>query len=342
MDDVAQRAGVSKSSVSRVLNSVSGTVTPETTRRVLDAMDELGYVPNAVAASLKYRRTLTVGLILADLGNPFFALVVTGLEQTFREAGYRLLVTSSGGDHEHEVEQTQLLIEQQVDALLVATSALSGEHIERVVARGIPAMFIDSCLDEPRLDSVLTDNEAGARAVAAHLADLGHRNIAIVRGLPADSSSTERVDGALAELSERGIDVPPEMVFYGDCAVPGGHDAAMRALRLDPLPTALFVTNNLMTVGAMRAIAELGLRIPDDLSLAAFDDMDWFPIADPPITAVAQSALDIGREAAQRMLARLRGDGPASTKPSTIRLPAKLIVRGSTAPVSESDPKAAR
>src|SRR4051794_12554556 len=112
MDDVAQRAGVSKSSVSRVLNSVSGTVTAETTRRVLDAMEELGYVPNAVAASLKYRRTMTVGLILADLGNPFFALVVTGLEQTFREAGYRLLVTSSGGDHEHEVEQTQLLIEQ--------------------------------------------------------------------------------------------------------------------------------------------------------------------------------------------------------------------------------------
>jgi LacI family transcriptional regulator len=330
MDDVAQLAGVSKSSVSRVLNGVPGTVTAATTARVHDAMAQLGYVPNAIAAGLKHRRTRTIGLVLPDLGNPFFARVVTGLEQTLQDAGYRLLLTSTGADQQREVEQTQLLMEHQVDAMVIATSALSGQHVRRVVERGVPVIFVDSCLGDPPLDCVLTDNAGGARAAARHLFGLGHREIAIVCGLAADSSTSERLEGAIAELEERGVHLPPEMVFHGDSAVQGGYEAALLAMQRPSRPTALFVMNNLMTVGALRAIAELGLRVPEHLALVAFDDMDWFPIADPPITAVAQPAVEIGVRAAERILGRLEGGHAAPAE--TIRLPSRLIVRGSTGP----------
>ncbi|HEY1367853.1 MAG TPA: LacI family DNA-binding transcriptional regulator [Gaiellaceae bacterium] len=330
MDDVARAAGVSKSSVSRALNGVPGTVAPATAARVRRAMEELGYVPNAVAASLKYQRTKTVGLVLPDLGNPFFALVAAGVEAEISGAGYSLLVANTGNDHERETSATRMLLERQVDALLIGSSSLAGNHLRLALGRGVHVALVDSHPRRFSVDCITADNRGGAAEATAHLLALGHRDLGVIAGLADDSSAAERLQGVRATLDAAGLRLPHERCHAGDFGIASGREGAHALLGGPDPPTALFVANNLMTVGAMRGIADLGLRIPDDVSLVGFDDMDWYPLASPPITAVAQPAHEIGRRAARRLLERIRGT--RRSRPRTELLPTELIVRASTAP----------
>lgn len=329
MDDVARAAGVSKSAVSRAVNRVPGAVAPATADKVWRAVEELGYVPNAIAASLKHQRTRTVGLLLSDLGNPFFALVAAGVEGEIRAAGFTLLVANTGNDHERETALTRTLLERQVDALLIASSGPGGEHLQLALGRGVHVVLVDSHPRQVTVDCVMADNRGGAEQAMRHLLDLGHEEIGVISGLDNDSTAVERLEGARETLTAVGLELPEDRCFAGDFGIASGYDGARTLLARRPRPTALFITNNLMTVGAMLAIGELGHRIPRDLSLVGFDDMDWYPLADPPITAVSQPALEIGRRAAQELLAQLRGT--RRRKPRTTLLPTELIVRGSTA-----------
>lgn len=331
MVDVARAAGVSKSSVSRAINHVPGGVTLEVAERVQRAIEELGYVPNAIAASLKHRRTKTVGLILPELGNPFFALVASGIEAAIRDAGYTLLVANTSNDHARETAVTRTLLERQIDALLVASCGPGGEHLRLAIDRGVHVVLLDTHPQELTTDCVMADNHKGAADAVRHLLDLGHTDIGVITGLLAnDSSAAERLAGARQALAEAGLELPEGRCVSGDYGSDSGDRGARVLLSATDRPTALFVTNNLMTLGALRAIAELGLSVPGDVSLVGFDDMDWYPIAQPPITAVAQPAYEIGLEAARRLLLRARRG--RSLKPITTRLPTELIVRASTAP----------
>lgn len=330
MDDVARVAGVSKSSVSRAVNDVPGTVAPATAERVRRAIEELGYVPNAVAASLKHQRTRTVGLVLPDLGNPFFALVAAGVESEISDAGYSLLVANTGNDHDRETSATRMLLERQVDALLIASSGLSGDHLRLAVDRGVHVVLVDSHPRRITTDCVMADNRGGAAQATAHLLELGHRDLGVIGGHANDSSAAERLQGVRSTMVTAGLHLPRDRCFAGDFGIESGRQGAHALLASSDRPTGLFVANNLMTVGAMRGIAELGLRIPDDVSLVGFDDMEWYPLASPPITAVAQPAHEIGRRAARRLLERIRGT--RRSRPRTELLPTQLIVRGSTAP----------
>lgn len=339
MDDVARHAGVSKTSVSRVLNNVPGSVAARTASRIWEAVTDLGYVPNAVAASLKHQRTRTIGLILTDLGNPFFAAVAAGVESTIQEAGYSLVVSNTANDATREAALVRVLLERQIDALLVATSAESDDHLRAAVERGVHVVLVDShpmrlSLD---LDRVMVDNHAGAYEAAKHLLDLGHRDIGVVGGRPGDSSSIGRIEGVGEALRHAGVDLRPEWIVEGDFTVATGYECATTLLMREPRPSALFVANNLMTVGAMRAIADLTLVVPRDLSLVGFDDMDWYPIANPPITAVGQPAYEIGVRAAERLLLRIRRE--RQPPPETILLSTKLVVRESTAPPNRRRPE---
>jgi LacI family transcriptional regulator len=329
IDDIARRVGVSKSSVSRALNGVPGGVTRSIAEQVHRAADELGYVPNAIAASLKHQRTKTVGLVLPDLENPFFARVVVGIESEVSRAGYSLLLANTGHDREREVAATHMLLERQVDALVIASSGPGGEHLRLAVARGIHVVLVDSHPHDTTVDCVLADNRGGAAQATRHLVDLGHVHIGAVGAVESDSSSIERIEGLRETLAASGLELHERHCARGDFGLSSGYDGARSLLDSGDRPSALFVLNNLMTVGALRAIADLGLIIPDDISLIGFDDMDWYPIANPPITAVAQPAEAIGREAGKRLLRQVRSK--RVVPPRTIRLATQLIVRASTA-----------
>jgi LacI family transcriptional regulator len=329
MDDVARAAGVSKSAVSRVLNRVPAAASPATAKKVWRAVEELGYVPNAIAASLKHQRTKTIGFVLSDLGNPFFALVAAGFEEVISDAGYTLLVANTGYDHEREVALTRTLLARQVDALLIASAGPGDKHLRAALDRGVRVVLVDSHPRRISVDCVMSDNRGGAAQAIRHLLELGHQDIGVITGRDNDSSSVERLEGARETLLSAGLELPESRTYAGDFGISGGADGARTLLTLQPRPTALFVTNNLMTLGTMRALGELGARVPHDISLVAFDDMDWFPIANPPITAVSQPGYEIGRSAAQRLLDRLHGTSRRA--PRTILLETELIVRGSTA-----------
>jgi len=286
----------------------------------LQAVEELGYVPNAIAASLKNQRTKTVGLILPDLGNPFFALMAAGIEAEISDAGYTLLIANTANDHERETSLTRTLLERQVDALLIASTGPS-----------VHVVLLDSHPRRLTTDCVMVDNRRGAANATRHLLALGHTDIGVISGLLAnDSSAAERLDGVKRALAAAGLKLPAHRCISGDYEMASAEEGAWTLLASPDRPTALFVTNNLMTLGALRAIAQLDLSVPDDLSLVGFDDMDWYPVANPPITAVAQPAYEIGARAAQRLLLRIRSR--RRLKPEKILLPTELIVRASTAP----------
>ena len=331
MADVARRAGVSKSSVSRAINRVPGGVAPAVAERVQKAVEELGYVPNAIAASLANRRTRTVGLILPDLGNPFFALVAAGIEDAMRAAGFTLLVANTSNDHARETAVTRTLLERQVDALLIASCGPGDEHLRLAIDRGVHVVLVDTHPQEVTTDCVCADNGRGAAEAVQHLLALGHTDIGVITGLLAnDSSAAERLAGVRATLAGAGIELRPDRWVSGDYEAGSGDIGARTLFEGADRPTALFVTNNLMTLGALRAIAALGLSVPGDVSVVGFDDMDRYPLVDPPVTAVAQPAFEIGARAAERLLERVeRG---RELQPETIRLPTRLIVRASTAP----------
>lgn len=331
IDDIARTVGVSKSSVSRALNHVPGGVGAEVADRVLQAAQDLGYVPNAIAASLKNQRTKTVGLILPDLGNPFFALVAAGIEAEISDAGYTLLIANTANDHDREISLTRALLERQVDALLIASTGPAGGHLQLALDRGVHVVLLDSHPRRLMADCVMADNRRGAADAIGHLLELGHTEIAVITGLLAnDSSAGERLEGVRRALKAAGLTLPPRRCVSGDYEMASAEEGARQLLCSPDRPTALFVTNNLMTLGALRAIAQLGLSVPGDISLVGFDDMDWYPVANPPVTAVAQPAYEIGARAAQRLLLRIRSR--RRLKPEKILLPTELIVRASTAP----------
>lgn len=331
IEDLARAVGVSKSSVSRALNGVPGGVTAEVADRVRAAAERMGYVPNMLAASLKNQTTRTVGLVLPDLGNPFFALVAAGIEAEISSAGYTLLVANTANDHTRETLLTRTLLERQVDALLIASTGPSGNHLELAIDRGVHVVLVDSHPRKLMTDCVMADNKGGSAAAIAHLLDLGHRDIGVITGVPSeDSSAAERLEGVRRSLRQAGVDLPASRFASGDYVMGRAEEVAKKLLEPRDRPTALFVTNNLMTTGTLRAIHAFGLRVPDEISLIGFDDMDWYPVADPPVTTVAQPAYEIGARAAQRLLMRIRSK--RQLKPRTILLPTELIVRGSTAP----------
>lgn len=334
MQDVAREAGVSTATVSRVLAGFKGATSDETAKRVRDVAASLGYVVNSVAASLRKERSSSVGLILADVANPFFGSLASGVEQTLTSQGFSVLLASSGNDADEEQRLLRLMAEKQVDAVIIASSAASGAHINEAIARGMRIVLVDSELPDVDADTVVVDNQAAARSAIEHLLDLGHRQIAIVTGQLQASFDRERLAGYQQALAGRGLKPLKKLTLGGDSSYEGGRTAVAQLLRKQPGVTAIFASNNLMSMGAITAVLEAGLRLPEDISLVGFDDMEWYPIFKPAISAVAQPAYQLGQVAAQRLLERFAAD---SVLPCTrVVLPTQLIVRASTAVPSPS------
>lgn len=324
--DVARAAGVSTATAARALGGY-GHASPAARRKVSESARRLGYRPNVVARALVSRATTTVGLVVGDIENPFFAAAARGLADVMDAHGYTVLLANADEDAGRERRAVDALRARQVDGMVVVPApGASPEHLAELVTAGVPLVLLDRAVVGVAADSVLARNVAGARAAVAHLAGLGHRRIGVVSDSPEITSSAERIQGYRQALRAAGIAPEPGLISIGGPTRDDGEAAALRLLDRPDRPTAVFTANNFMTVGALRAARSLGLRIPEDVALVGFDDLDWTTLVQPPVTVVRQPVADLGRVAGERLLRRLEGDaGP----PRRIRLDANLIVRGS-------------
>jgi LacI family transcriptional regulator len=328
--DVANLAGVSQTTVSQVLNDADIAIPEETRQRILDAMNELGYVPNRMARSLRSGETCTIGMIVPDSANPFFAEVARGVEDASFEQGYSVILCNSDGNLDKELLYSDVLTEMQIDGILFIAAGLSKEHIQTLQERRIPLVVVDREIPDIALDSVLADNTKGGWLATRHLIELGHHRIGCIQG-PSDlSPSADRIIGYRRALEEAGIPVDEEIIVRGGFQYEGGHQATRRLLAGEKPPTAIFACNDLMAVGAISAAVEMGYQIPDDLSVVGYDDLPLARFANPPLTTVVQPKHEIGTIAATMLLERIRDmDAPSHRRV----LDTSMCVRRSTAHV---------
>ena len=335
INDVAKRAGVSAMTVSRVINS-TGYASSETRARVEAAVKDLGYVPNALARQLRSKRTKTIALVVSDISNPFFTTIARGVEDVAASHGFSVMYCNTDEDEAEEEQYLRVLIERQVDGVLLVPARSSGESFRLLRDHRMPVVVLDRRVAARRVDTVRCDSEAGAHALASHLVELGHRDVAVLTGARTISTSVDRVAGCRRALEEAGLDLADARVLFGGFMFghsnqADGHRMALQVLDGQaPLPTALFCANNFIAFGAIRALRERGLHVPDDVSVVAFDDLPDEWVSDPFLTCAAQPAYDIGHRGAELLLGQVSGDHEPTGQ--AVVLPFELIIRRSSGP----------
>ncbi len=324
--DVARKAGVSIATVSRALHSPEG-VREAARVRVEEAAKELNYLPNTVARSLRMSKTQVVGVIVTDIENPFFTSVVRSIENVLLESDYFLILFNSDEDEEREKILLKILRGENVAGIILVPSIKDSTVYRELMGLGIPLVAIDrlppSDLD---IDRVSITNEAGAYDAVKYLIEIGHSRIGLVSGPLQHSTATDRKSGYERALNEYSIAIRPELITYGDFKQEGGYQAMMKLLELEAPPTAVLTGNNLMTLGALQAIHEKHLIVPDQISLIGYDDMPWGMSLQPPLSAIAQPTNELGTTAARLLLERLQ---KPQKKFDHIELNTKLVLRAS-------------
>lgn len=327
--DVAKRAGVAPITVSRVINR-SGYYSQETLERVESAVAELGYVPNTLARSLRSKRTQTLALVITDITNPFFTSIARGVEDTASDAGFTVIFCNTDESEVEERQYVQVLLQKKVDGILLVPARSSAQSIEFIHKQNTPVVVLDRRIPEAKADVVRCDSEGGAYHLVQLLISLGHRRIAILSGPDRVSTSLDRVAGCQRALDEAGIDAESRLVLSGEFTQNSGYNMAIEALAVTPPPTALFAANNFIAIGALRAIRDSGLRVPEDLSLVGFDDLPPTLVTFPFLTVASQPAYEMGQKATELLLNRLNKN--ISGDYQEIVLPTELIVRQSSGP----------
>lgn len=335
LSDIAQETGFSVSTVSRVLhdNSNRYKIREETKEKIRQVALALGYTPNKVARGLRLNRTHQIGIVVADLANPFFATMVKSISKEARKSGYSIIVCDSDENTHLEEESLSTLLENRVDGLLIAPVGLERAHLIRFLGTAVPFVFLDRLYDDLPADSVCVDNVKGAYAATQHLLQNGHRRVAILQGLPGTYANTGRVRGFRQALVDAGIAVRDEYVAGDDFGTLNGFLTAKHLLHLPDPPTAIFAAGYLIALGVMDALREEHLAIPRDVALITFDDPGFAPHLSPPLTAVEQPIEQMGEMGVKLLLRRLRD--PASEL-RHILLEPRLIIRESVAPLSAS------
>lgn len=328
--DVAKRAGLSAATVSRALSG-HPYVDTETRSRALRAARELGYRPNMLARALRVQATKTIGLIIPDIRNDFYAESATVVQSALEERGYRLMLCISFGDPAHDRSYLRTLIEHRVDGIVHVPSSLTDPH--ELVAGGTRIPLVELLRHSPNtpFDAVVSDDREGAAMLTRHLLALGHRRIAMLTGPASYSTTRYRVDGYRAALLEAGLAARDAIVLYGAYTPASGFAQAREALALEPRPTAIFASGSPLTAGLLRALAEERVRVPDELSVVAYEDPEWYRISTPPLTCYALPLREMGRIAAE-LITRSLEEGAAPREPAIRRLPGELVIRASTGP----------
>ncbi|MDN3055257.1 LacI family DNA-binding transcriptional regulator [Streptomyces sp. SRF1] len=333
--DVARRAGVSVATVSRVLND-HPSVRAGTRERVLAAVADLGYRPNAVARSLRTDQTRALGLVISDVLNPFFTELARSVEDAARELGYSVVIGNADERPELQDHHVRTLMDRRIDGLLISPTDGGSPMMQAAARAGTPMVFVDRWIEGAGLDEVpvvRTDGRAAIRDLVAHLYALGHRRLAIISGPAATTTGRERVDAFRSALREFGLALSDDHIGQGDFQADSGRRVTARFLGLPHPPDAVFAADNLMALGAMDEIRARGLRVPDDVALAAFDDIPWFLHTDPPITAIAQPTGALGHAAVTALVDLVEGR-PAES----VTLSARLVTRRSCGEPEGSTP----
>jgi LacI family transcriptional regulator len=325
--DVARLSGVSPMTVSRVIND-SERVSPETRRRVEEAISELGYVPSRLARGLSRQRTGTLAVIVPDVANPFFTAILRAAEEVARRADYHVILGDTRSDLNVERDVIEELIAHRVEGIMIApVSDRSATHLRRLAEFGVPFVLIDRVVPGIDCDVILGDSSGGARRLVEHLVALGHRRIGFIVESGDVSTARDRRAGYEAALSGAGIALDPALVVTATADPSGGSAGMSRLLELDERPTAVFTVNNLAAVGAIEAVRAAGLEVPDDVALVCFDDIEYASRLYPFLTAMEQPAQTFGTLGAQLLLERIEGRGPE--RRHEVVLPGEFIIRKS-------------
>jgi LacI family transcriptional regulator len=325
--DVARDAQVSVTTVSHVLNNTRF-VSDDARQRVLAAVTQLKYVPSALARSLKNNRTHTVGMMIPNSSNPYFAEIIRGIEDTCFEAGFNVILCNSDDDPHKQGQYIRVLAEKQVDGLIVLSSGGDDELGQHLLQAPMPQVLVDREVEHVNADLVEVNHESGGYLATRHLIALGHQRIACITGPLKLSPSLQRLQGYQRALAEAGLPLQNNWLRGADFTSAGGHAAMQDLLHAQPRPTAVFACNDLMAFGAISAAASAGLMLPQDLSIIGFDDIALAAYSSPPLTTIAQPKHQMGALAARILLARIAD--PHRPHQREILQPG-LCVRGSTA-----------
>jgi LacI family repressor for deo operon, udp, cdd, tsx, nupC, and nupG len=322
--DVARIAGVSTATVSRTLAEPEK-VTEETRRKVEEAIQRIGYVRNALARSFRMQRTQTILVLLPDVGNPFYSLIIQGLEEVAQHHHYRLLIGDTQNQAEREQQYLQAVRQRQVDGVISLGHTLP--DIPELNGKRIPIVMACEYLHDASVSSVSIDNIAAAETATEHLLSLGHRRIIFINGPAHTPLSKDRLRGYRNALKNAGVEYDPRLVRRGDFSLASGEQVALEIFQENLTFSAIFAANDTMAIGAIKVLRGRGLRIPDDISVIGFDDIEFAQYVEPPLTTIHQPRREIGRAAMKKMIAKLANK---SEKVGQVILGHELVLRSST------------
>jgi LacI family transcriptional regulator len=325
ISEVAQKAGVSSTTVSHVINNTRF-VSDEKRKRVEQVIQELGYQPNALARSLRSGESYTIGLILPDSANPFFAEVGRSIEMAAFEAGYSVILCNTENDLEKEHIYMGVLIKRQIDGMIFVGTGEDFDSYKALLDMHVRVVAMDRDYPDLEMDVVISDNLQGGRLATQYLISLGHKRIGCIAGPSKVNLSAQRVTGYVQSLEQAGLAVDRNLIISGDFHPASGQAAAEKLLALKDSPTAIFACNDLMAIGVLRAGMELGRRVPQDLAVVGYDDIELAQYTTPPLTTIQQPKKEMGITAFNYLLGRIQ---TKQSSPQRASLPVSLVVRGS-------------
>jgi LacI family transcriptional regulator len=327
--DIAREAGVSPQTVSRAINN-KGEIRPETQARILRIADRLGYRPNSIARSLATRRTRNVGLVVPDVSNPFFSSVARGIQDTAHRADYNVFLCNTDENTDREMSAIHSLEAQRVDGMILCSSRLSERELEQVADRYQSLVLVNRCISRPRTGCVMVDDAQAMEGAVRYLLELGHREIGFLAGPPKSHSGRERATGYATAMRAHGITPPPAWQIHCRPQVEGGQSAAHELLQRAPELTVLVAYNDLVAAGALRACADLGLRVPQDCAIIGCDDTLLAALVSPALTTIHIPTYSLGQQAMDLLLSVIEAQGSeASPPPAPIMISPHLVIRDS-------------
>jgi LacI family transcriptional regulator len=326
--DVAKHAGVSKTTVSRVVRGEEDRVSEETREKVVESIDKLGYVHNALARGMRTNRTFTIALIIPDITNPFWPEVARGIQDALDEEGYTVLMGNSDWDLKREEDFLTTTRNNLVDGILINPTSVSNQVL---LDLGLPTVILGLGSEFPNFDIIGSDSRSGSELALQHLFDLGHRRIGLINGLSRRSSRSSRLDAYYDFHQKMGMDIDTELIINVPYGQEYGYRGMLQILNIPDRPTAVFAANDILAIGALQAIYDADLDVPGDISLIGMDDIYPVSVTRPPLTTIAKQKYKIGRKAVELLINRINEDSELPIK--KIAIPCHLQRRGSTRPV---------
>ena len=328
--DVARKAGVSTATVSRVLGDFHG-VRDKTKKKVLKAVAELNYEINAVARHLRQKKTKTIGIIVENVLSKFCSAIAKSVEDTNNKFGYNTILCNADENPEKELNYLKILKSNRVDGIILTPTGKNSKYVQHLINSGTKVVLLDRLIEGVDCDAILVDNANGAYKAVKHLIDQGYRKIGIVSGILDRTTGAERLKGYLQAIEEAGIAKEDSLIKIGNFKKESGRKLTKELLEQSNKPKAIFTTNIDMSMGALLAIKEKGLTIPDDIGIVCFDDSDWALILEPSITVIRQPVYQLGSTAAELLIKKIEDEEKnLDYQPTVFTLNTELIIRNST------------